>query len=103
KSAAARRFDDDNIARRDIDFVATLERNQGSVMADDAVAPFCARTASGKSERLGLAPGREDGGRHRFQEADAPRRAVAASVGAPSAGAGANGEGLDQDGIARFQ
>src|SRR6185437_10310559 len=103
ESAAARSFDGDRVARRNLGFIATLERNLCAVFARDPVCAARAGFAAFQSERIGFAARRKNAGRHSFAELDAADHAVATRVRATAARTAADGEFFDDHGIARLQ
>src|SRR3954453_12440984 len=81
----ARRLDDEDIARPHLGLVAPLQPVDPSVRPLDPLVAAGAGPAAGEAEGGYLAVVGEEGGRHRFEEADLADRAVAALVAALAA------------------
>src|SRR4051812_17072125 len=95
-SAAARRLDDEDVARRHLGLVERAELGHGAVGAQHMVAPRLPGSPARHAVRADPAMSREDGGGHRLEEAHAPHRAVAAAPAAAPARAAADGKAFQQ-------
>jgi hypothetical protein len=103
EAAAARGFDHEDVARRQVGRVAAAHRGHRAVRALHPVAAEGAGGAALQAEGGDPAMAAERADRHRLEEPYPADSAVAAAPAALAAAAGSDRIGLEADGVAPFE